>query len=93
MGFVCWVCMNLASRPLVSELTLALAGALFCEVDLTDPEARILLTLAVGALLWVWSLFVTLRQICFAVLSCVKSVLLTPRHEFCLPLLWVLSAV
>ena len=29
VGFVCWVCMNLASRPLVSELTLALAGALF----------------------------------------------------------------
>ena len=50
VGFVCWVCKDLASRPLVSELTLALAGALFCEVDLTDP-----------------------------------------RHEFCLPLLWVLS--
>ena len=26
-----------------------------------DPEARVLLTLAVGALLWVWSLFCDLE--------------------------------
>ena len=44
-------CMDLASCPSVSELTLAF---------------------------WL-------------VLSCVKSISLTPRHEFCLPLLWVLS--
>ena len=58
--------MDLASCPSVSELTLALAGALFCEVDLTDPEARILLTLAVGALLWVWSLFCDLEADMFS---------------------------
>ena len=52
--------MNLAFRPSVSEVSFAfLVGALLCEVDLFDPEARVLLTLAVGALICVKSVLWT----------------------------------
>ena len=63
------------------------------EVGLVGPETRVLITFAVDALSYVWPLLVALRLTWSVVLSCVESVLLTPRHVFCLPWLWVLSFV
>ena len=63
------------------------------EVGLVGPETRVLITFVVDALSYVWPLLVALRLTWSVVLSCVESVLLTPRHVFCLPWLWVLSFV
>ena len=63
MGFLFGdFCMDLAFCPSVSELSFAFWWVLSCVKSIfLDPEARILLTLAVGALLWVWSLFCDLE--------------------------------
>ena len=56
----------------MSEVSFAfLVGALLCEVDLFDPEARVLLALAVGALICVKSVLWTSEANLFCtVLSC-----------------------